>query len=156
MRIIALDPGGTTGLAGIGFGGKPFAIELGLDDHHYELLERLTYWDADIVIYETYHHMSVIQRDSVVIPAEYIGVVKLYQQAAISTLGRVNRIPKVVPQDRSAKVFWSNEKLRAIGLYFKGQPHANDAMRHLLYYISFVLNDYTYINQLRPSHQQSE
>lgn len=36
---------------------------------------------------------------------------------------------------QQAKVFWTDEKLKMVGLYEPGMKHARDALRHLLYYL---------------------
>jgi hypothetical protein len=38
---------------------------------------------------------------------------------------------------QQAKAFWTDEKLKLVGLYEPGMKHARDALRHLLYLICF-------------------
>jgi hypothetical protein len=64
---------------------------------------------------------------------EYIGIVKLHQQVFGTTV--------VWQSATTAKAFWTDDKLRAYGLYAPGMKHARDATRHYLYYQTFTLRN---------------
>jgi len=48
------------------------------------------------------------------------------------------------------KGFWIDAKIKALGLWVPGQRHAMDATRHLLSYRSFQLNDLSLFEPFRP------
>jgi hypothetical protein len=51
----------------------------------------------------------------------------------------------------TGKGFWNDDKLQRIGVYVPGQPHAMDALRHLLRYMTFGLKQQEIMMRLRPS-----
>ena len=149
-RVIALDPGGTTGWAmwqdtkfpGT-FEGRDEKVwehftcgQIGPEEHHeelYELLERMQ-THKFIVICESFEfRQSDNHREgTVLISREYIGVAKLFTKRR----GGLNLQVHYVSQSPSqAKGFVSDEKLKAMGLYVPGQRHARDALKHLVYYL---------------------
>jgi hypothetical protein len=73
---------------------------------------------------------------------EYIGVVHLFAAKMPSA--------RLVMQSASqAKQFWTDEKVKHVGLWHPGMKHANDAMRHYLWFMSFRIKDSTFIELLR-------
>lgn len=157
MKIVALDPGGTTGLAWINL--DPLLDDptvhheqIGPNEHHVELLNRLQQLRPDIMVYERFLYQ---QRDKVnLISCEYIGVIKLYWRLTCNSHPKVAHLthPVVLVKQTPAQMdFWTDNKLRAVDLYIPGQPHAVDATRHLLYYMSFTRKDKRWILQLRGS-----
>ena len=68
---------------------------------------------------------------------EYIGVANLWAQ-------KHNR-PIVAQHRGDAKQLWTDEKLRALGYYRPSMPHANDAMRHLLYFYTVGLKNNLFV-----------
>lgn len=154
-RIVALDPGGTTGWAmwQDQAGGKTatmwdhfFCGQIGPEEHHeelYELLERFQTHDFT-VISETFDFR---QHDNFrtgvnLISREYIGVAKLF------ALQRMHNSPPVVLQTpASAKTFVTDEKLKVMGLWVPGKQHARDALRHLIYYL---VNKEKMYNLIKP------
>lgn len=128
MNIVAFDPGFTTGVA-----------RYGKDtDLRYETTQVqgiLELWDClhmgtpyDLIIYESFLYQ---RRDKVDLrPVEAIGVIKLYAE--------LNNIEIGSQTPARGKRFWTDTKIKKIGLWESGQPHAMDALRHLLYYKTFV------------------
>jgi hypothetical protein len=56
---------------------------------------------------------------------------------AMRALFHVHQIPNSCLMAQHAKSFWTDQKLKACGLYSPGMQHARDACRHLLYYLTF-------------------
>lgn len=59
---------------------------------------------------------------------------------ALEVIGRVREYvaANLYEQDPAqGKGFWNNDKLKAYGLYVPGLPHARDALRHLMYHLTF-------------------
>jgi hypothetical protein len=68
---------------------------------------------------------------------EYIGVAKLFAAERMNTpvvLQSAAQAKGFIP-DKAKNGLEANAKLKALGLYVPGRPHANDAMRHLIYYL---------------------
>lgn len=164
MRVVSLDPGGTTGVviatSSSDGGYKLQCTQIGPEPHHNLLYKCLAKWDPDVIVCESfqyrpprkddpaYKHVN-IRLDSV----EYIGVVKLY--------GQVNNRPVVFQTAATGKGFWWDQKsckvtpkydrLKDVGLYLPGKQHARDAMRHFLHYVTFTLQDTRYLKRLRTT-----
>jgi hypothetical protein len=47
--------------------------------------------------------------------------------------------------------FWTDDKIKRVGLWQPGKRHAMDALRHLLYYKAFTLKDTNLLFQLRDA-----
>lgn len=56
---------------------------------------------------------------------------------AIKVLSLLHGIPLSFKMAQHAKAFWNDDNLKACGLYSPGQKHARDALRHLLFYLTF-------------------
>lgn len=52
-------------------------------------------------------------------------------------------------QAKGKGAFWTEDKLRRVGLWKPGEPHAMDALRHVLYYRTFTLGDQTLLEKLK-------
>lgn len=141
MKILAFDPGGTTGVCGWhDTEGITMTAQLDIENHHLILLNLLDLIMPDVVIYETFEYRGGKAHVDL-IPVEYIGVIKLWQQTHSDTI--------LEPQSPNyGKAFWSDPKLKMTGLYEPGHPHSNDATRHMLQYITFRLNDQSYLHML--------
>ena len=137
-NLIALDPGGTTGVAlydGLGpipskgYEHRFRTLQIEGENHHLPLWKLLTRTSPQVVICERFDSMPMQAMRTINLDArEYIGVAKLYTQM----LGR-----KFVPQQRSAaKGQWPDDKIKDLHLWQPNAPHAMDALRHLLYYLT--------------------
>lgn len=153
--IIALDPGGTTGIAVSytgEFTGEPDdrsglrkeyddladlnirRAQIGPHHHHKELYTLLATIRPQLILCESFQYVQFKSkewdRDSKskveLISCEYIGVVNLF--------ARINHTQTVFQTPSEAKKFVSDDKLKALGLYQPGKPHSNDATRHLIYW----------------------
>jgi hypothetical protein len=141
VRIIALDPGGTTGIAVCDVRIiKPDYLEydwnwyeLGPHEHHKELFDFLKVntvgFKSDFtIVCESFEFRQNRQRDNInLMSREYIGVVKLYH--------KMYGVPVVFQTAGAAKGFVSDDKLKVMGLYQKSSKHERDATRHLIYYM---------------------
>jgi hypothetical protein len=145
MRIISLDPGGTTGYVvwdssheGVLYFAGSWG-QLGPDPHHEKLwrllLEQDTYMSGNLlIICERFDNRG--NDFAKLVSVEYIGVVKLYQQ--VVQHANVCSGQGVVWQGSDVKTWADNKKLKACGMLLTPMTkwrHANDAMRHLLYYV---------------------
>lgn len=131
MFIIGLDPGGTTGWASLDTNsGEWTHSQLGPHEHHLELekcLESVLPRKMHALVCESFEYRRD-QRDNVqLVSREYIGVVKLFAQKYGT--------PVVFQTASQGKAFWKDEKLKLCNLHVPGNPHANDATRHVLAYM---------------------
>jgi hypothetical protein len=150
FRLLALDPGGTTGWASCEFHGLDVTTpkledfhfncgQLGPEEHHKELFTFLTdrVTSHDQLICESFEFRQHINASGAktkveLISKEYIGVVKLFSELIdcpvyfqTASAGK-NFIPDKGPQ--------ANVKIKQLDLYkpISTHVHAMDAMRHLL------------------------
>jgi hypothetical protein len=146
MLIVALDPGGTTGVATYESANQTWE-RLQLErDHHEQLYDLLVDWEPDVIVCERFLYQRreinkgvSLRLDSV----EYIGVTRLYCKE--------HNVELVMQTASQAKGLWTDIKLKKVGLWIPGKVHAMDATRHLLYYITVAMHDSTYVMKLKPS-----
>lgn len=140
MKLIAFDPGGTTGWCIVdytplgAFSSERFTACGQLGDQHYvQLYDLLTVQRPNIIVCERFDYVGG-KTNVDLMAKEYIGVIELWV--------RKNSPPRlpVVMQSRSLKDFWDNDKLKKLGLYKRGMPHANDAIRHTLVWLQTQYN----------------
>lgn len=142
-RILALDPGGTTGWTKcVPYPERPPVWsfgQLGPGDHHRELWDLLDHkmWlpgRGDIVICEGFDNRADPAAE--LVSLEYIGVVKHWSQSRNRALKADVRFPLA-----AEKRFTDDRKLKALKIYQRGMRHANDASRHL---VKYLVNDLEY------------
>lgn len=149
MRIIALDPGGTTGVCTYCSDGLEQFKRYELSgEHHDQLLNDINLFCPDVVIYERFQYQRRELDKGVSLSlasVEYIGVIKLAKQQ--------NEFDKYTWQlveqtPAQAKNLWTDDKLKKLSLW-ASSPHERDATRHLLYYLVVALNQREWIDRLR-------
>lgn len=134
-KLIALDPGGTTGVAVVEMledGKLSFNVaQIGPAEHHVELEDFLHKQLEGVsrrwVICERFDYRNTSKSGLRLDSREYIGTVKGYC--------RRQGIPLVLQTAAQAKGFVSNNILKELNLYTEAFRHANDAMRHLIYFV---------------------
>jgi len=156
FRILALDPGGTTGWAKCEFipTGEPITLDdfkfecghIGPGEHHLDLWESLfNYYQFDTqspieIVCESFEFRQHITQDKEktkveLMSKEYIGVVKLFGQVhnIVPTFYTASAAKQLVP-DKGPQ---ANVKLKQLGWYkpVTHWVHAMDATRHLLRYM---------------------
>lgn len=144
FRIIALDPGGTTGWATYSakrtvvnsrceFSEEKWAYgQLG-PSPHYDALDALlgnqhvVYYTLVVESFSQYRDLNPVD----LIPLEYIGVIKRFAQERkliinfqSSSQGKIGR-----------NGFVRASNLQALDLWYPSKPHAMDAVGHLLYFM---------------------
>jgi hypothetical protein len=151
MRIVAFDPGGTTGIAIFDDTHDEASwtrMSLGPDEHHAALWSFLAM--ENHIVYETFDYQRRDVEFGVsleLISREYIGIIKLHKQ--YSEDGGDPPEVKLYPQKPAQRMFWTDEKLKTLGLWVSSE-HERDATRHLLYHLCFTLNDKRYLYALQP------
>lgn len=142
LRVIALDPGITTGYAeGLITDGKLGVISGQLKLNEVEMHRELKERNPDIIIYERFEYRSkkAYNVDNAeLFPRNLIGVINFYCQERELDGRPLMQVHTQMPATVLGKrCYWTNEKLKAAGVYKVANPHANDAMRHLLYWYKF-------------------
>jgi hypothetical protein len=137
QKIIAFDPGYTTGVA----------IQSNISDMLTLMQVKglkpvwavLHTGQPDMIVYEKFFYQ---RRDKVDLrPVEAIGIIKLYAERTTT--------PIIGQSAQQAKRFWTDKKIKKLGMWESGEPHAMDALRHLLYFQTFKLNDQTLLERLK-------
>src|SRR5215831_12019244 len=143
MRAIAFDPGGTTGWAQLDvdvdhynpevqFHSRVVSGQIGRNntEHHKLLWKLLTQKRPNVIICERFDNRG--NEFAKLTSREYIGVIKLYRDLYPVTVIWLGA--------DQAKEWCTNEKLTELGVLcipITRWKHANDAIRHLVYYIVF-------------------
>ena len=142
-RLLALDPGETTGVVGIE------ANEDAINPFHQDQVKT---WPITSGIDNITGLLDLIQPKAVVFERYAVYEWKTDQHSwseiptlqligAIKTLCYLRQIPIYQQTAQVAKQFVTDEKLEQWGLYKKGQKHSRDAMRHACYYLLFGKHD---------------
>ena len=143
LRVLSIDPGGTTGFcfaegnATDGITVKPWQKRV----NHTDLYKLLAELDLTDLVYETFEYRNKTRTKVDLTAKELIGVIKLWQDLN----------PHVHVADQSpmqGKSFYSNDVLREHGLYVRGRPHAMDATRHMMQWITFGAG-FRYVQKVR-------
>lgn len=139
---MTFDPGGTTGVT-FHDTEEPNVItgaQIPEDDHHMSLWLLLHKMMPDIVVCESFEYRLVTNKSGDTLPGvelisrNYIGVIELFCQITETVLVMQSSMVTV------GKNFWGDDKkLKKLGVYKKGAPHQNDAMRHFLKYATEVM-----------------
>lgn len=153
MRILALDPGVTTG----------FAVATGVISHHKPpgasfsiigdtaittwqrkddvngIWDTLNYWGPSSVVYEKFTPPAATRHRVELFPVQVIGVARLFCQMV--------GIPEYSHTASQAKRFWTDTKIKRLGLWVPSQGHGMDALRHLLYHMAITLGDKSWIER---------
>ena len=130
VQALAFDPGKTTGYAYLD---SHSLEEVGQLSHLNEVGDLIAEIMPDVIVYESYPR-NWARHNDFHYPVEVIGVIKYASYG-------VNR-PTVPQTPGMVKCgYWTIEKMKAIGLYQVGKPHARDAVRHLLHWFTFTHGD---------------
>ena len=123
MIYVSLDPGKTTGVCiweDSHFVTNQITAKAAGFGEWLDQLQRM-----DVLIYESFQYRRLPNVELTAV--ELIGVVKYWAYS---------KDVHVMAQPPSSKTLWDDKKLRRVELYKPNAPHANDAARHMLYYIS--------------------
>lgn len=167
--ILALDPGGTTGWCHFDPAGtsvfdsirKPFDYgQIAGPGHHKVLFDFLIDRAEHRVtpelhiVCERFEFRKDKERDKIeYISGQYEGVVelfcKIYKHANVTLAKQSASLIQGKDRESREAVFWTDDKLKQLGLYRPNCEHAMDAIKHYLYYRAFTLNDISLFEKLR-------
>jgi len=142
LKVHAFDPGRTTGYAsGVIEDGKLGVISGQATWNELQLYLQLKMSIPDIIICERFEYRSEAAYGKAgnlsnvdLFPRNLIGVINLYCQEREGQGQSVDVYPQMPRQVLGKKAYWTDAKLKAAKVYKVANPHANDAMRHLLYW----------------------
>lgn len=141
IKVVSFDPGITTGYAtGRIDDGKLGAVSGQAQWNEYTLYVQLKLLSPDIIVYETFEYRRGQDR-AVLFSRNLIGVINLYIQERAHLAELHNTHDPVVgytqtpAQGKSGQ--FSDKVLKEAKMYKTANPHANDAMRHLLHWFTF-------------------
>jgi hypothetical protein len=134
MKILAFDPGITTGYA-VGY----LDVEKGLltigasqeKFSHDVLLQYLIDTKPNLIIYEKFEYRNRARPGLELFSRELIGIIKLYYAYNSFSTTLVEQTPA------QAMGYFTDKKLKELEIYQPGKPHAMDALRHLLQWYQF-------------------
>lgn len=169
MRILAVDPGPATGFClyddeiksikkeGLRANFESWIEPLHPRQQHLQVYNILESTDFDKLIVEKFEFRKDDQaRDKIdYMAAEIVGVCKVWAQQEWHQRGAMNNLIMQGSSLIGKTAFWSddNKRVKQLGLYdSKVAPHGMDAMRHLLYYLSFTLNQTEWFRKLDDRH----
>lgn len=143
MKVVALDPGGYTGIATFDAtempNGELYDMEfqqfwLGPDEHHdkLELFLDMQHTHGMRVVFESFEFRQQQRAGLVLVSLEYIGVIKAWCLR--------NGVEWTAQTAAQGKGFSKDEHLNKLGILLqpvsaKPNKDMNDASRHLLYYL---------------------
>lgn len=127
MRIVALDPGKTTGAALATLRNDDYEIETVCQVEPDFIWRTLTNYKPEVIVMERFIGYPKIKMDFS--PVEVIGIVKEWC--------RQNDVTLVEQTPAQAKHYFTDARLKERNVYVKGMPHGCDAIRHLLYWLDF-------------------
>ena len=137
-RIIAIDPGVTTGICTARLKADylfvtPNQVKATLAQMYTILNDFIGVGSTQThVIYEDFEYRNQARAGLDLTPVKIIGVIQLIQEC--------NRTGSTIFYRQTAamgKAYYSDDKLKELGIYKKGVPHGMDATRHLMHWLEF-------------------
>ena len=142
-KILAFDPGGTTGYCVYEYSDERYLSygEIPVGNHHSIIASLLGAHQPDLVITERFDYRPKLGKVELQ-AIEYIGVLQLWAQTS--------KVPLVRQQQlKGSAGLWTDDKLKVLGLYQPGSPHAMDSIRQLLYFVTTELGDLYWVQEYR-------
>lgn len=152
LRILGIDPGGTTGWATFTAEERydPVVKKMRYDhikwecgqiaddkhEHHEELddLMGLMQTDHFIIVCESFEYRNRLPKAEL-ISRNYIGVVELFAKRRMQRTGQL-LVMQTASMGKVRKTgFVKDRNLKRLGLWSPGHPHAMDGYGHVLYYM---------------------
>jgi hypothetical protein len=136
-RILALDPGKTTGYVEAYY--TTDHLTIGVYEDVYtprEMYDYLKAWLAasnapTTIIYETFEYRNRARSGLDLTPVKLIGVIEIFKERHHPLVGFVKQ------SAATGKAFFNDDRLKQMGAYMPGKKHGRDATRHLLQWANF-------------------
>jgi hypothetical protein len=135
LKVLAIDPGVTTGFAQMMYVGGYIGL-----DYRQRKLSPKQFGEFVLRMKSLYHVCESFQyrqgqfQKDVLFPVELIGVLK-YLVGEGNPNQQLWMQPPSVQGKKSA--FYSDEKIKAMGLWMPGREHGRSALKHLLHWFKF-------------------
>jgi hypothetical protein len=132
MKIIAFDPGGTTGYAVGILEEKEGILYVKANQYAFtylDLFDFLTAQEADRIICESFEYRNKARPGLNLISCEMIGIIKLCSDLLNFELK--------MQTAAVGKGHFTDKKIKDAGCWIPGKPHGMDALRHLLQWYTF-------------------
>ncbi len=126
LRVLAVDPGGTTGMAWWGYRPAGESVSFTEEPDRFHLYDRVRVARPDVIICENF----VPRSGALTFQPEALRIIGYLEGWA-----QENGVEFVLQTPAQAKSFATQAKLKAVGWWPKGLGHAQDAARHLLVYL---------------------
>lgn len=134
MKIVALDPGVTTGYAVGHIDDGCMTVRAGQEVwSHQELWAQLHLAEPDAIVCESFEFRNKSRAGLILYSVELIGIVHLF----CSPSYRTPSVTLFMQTAAKGKGYYTNMHLQTHGVYTRGIPHGMDAMRHLLHWFTF-------------------
>lgn len=139
LRVLSLDPGGTTGYCYAQMQEGRLLLTPGEDRFtHLDMAAVLESFIQKVqgkhVVYEGFDFRNAVRKGTDLTPVELIGIIKLYQGQYEPMVSFYEQRPSA----QGAKAFFNNDRLKELGVYWAhGKGHARSATAHLLYWLNF-------------------
>ena len=134
MKVVAFDPGITTGYAVGHIEDGVMYVRAGQEVwSHHEFWEQLHLAKPDAIVCESFEYRNRSRPGLILYSCELIGIVHLFCSPSYQN-------PSVALFMQSAakgKSYYSNTHLQNANVYVRGVPHGMDALRHLLHCYTF-------------------
>lgn len=135
MNIISIDPGVESGYcyAEVSDAGQLWYYPFQAVDDVDELWRRLHKFEPRYIIMESFEFRNSPRGNTGVnlFPRELIGVARLYELTSPTQCALHLQTPA------QGKSYYTDATLKAKNLWVRGKPHAMDASRHLLQWLTF-------------------
>lgn len=133
MRVLAIDPGGTTGYcyANVVDGAVelyPFQIVDDVDEAFFRVRD----FKPRYIICEDFEYRNRARAGLNLFPVQLIGVVRLYELTAPG-----GECALYLQKASQGKAYYTDTLLKQMKVYKRGVPHGMDATRHLLQWLTF-------------------
>jgi len=137
--LLAVDPGETTGVT---------VISAGV--HHCDLViqDQLTTWPIEQAVHNFTNEFQISLPTHVVFESYYVYSWRLQEHKfnevpTIQIIGCLKTlcIQRGIPYDsqnaQTGKAFFTDDMLKKLNMYYEGQPHARDSLRHACQFLMF-------------------
>lgn len=138
MKILAIDPGVTTGYCLAEIRNVNQSTKILIDLHPSQMVDDVDgVWDKldeikpRYIVCEDFEFRQKSRAGLVLFSVQVIGVVRLYEIKA------EHQIAVYLQKASQGKGYYTDKMLRDVGLYKRGIPHGTDALRHLCHWLTF-------------------
>jgi hypothetical protein len=138
FRVLALDPGKTTGYCYAELMGNKLWLTPG--EREFSMFDMAAFLETHVqnklghVVYEDFTFRNAVQRGTDLTPVKIIGVIELYAGQYEPMVTFTPQMPSI----QGARGYYTDLRLKELGVYWAhGHGHARSATKHLLYWLNF-------------------